>query len=192
MASVIVPVVDLANPMYCSDVAASEYLCRIRQTRPSSRYSYSFAQSLIRSAFDSQISSDDTSCLENTFIFPQNNNENSFASTLLPSKRKMDDVSSNNVYHQSKKKKASSFEDSTLRTDATHSHVHSLFDAVPCQDSSGSAFEALINGKLSWPYPMADEPPSFQIVARLERKPPSIVVSHYEHCKPSHISIISL
>jgi hypothetical protein len=149
--------------MYCPDVTASAYLRRIRQTcHSSSRYSNSFIHSLSRS--DLHISSDDTSCLDDTFQFRrQHKVQRSPASPLpLPStKRKVVDVSNNNVNRHSKRRKLSQFENSsTPGSDVAEMRFPVLFNAVPIHDSSGSAFGHSINEESSWPFPKENTQPS--------------------------------
>lgn len=172
MVSVIVPVVDLGNPMYCPDITASGYLRRLRQISPSSRHSGSFAHSLNLSSCDAQMSSHDTSYLKDTFLLHQHKVHNppilSSSTIALPpsAKRKVDEVSCRNGNSQLKKRKMSHLESSSsaFSSDASRPHFPILFDAIPSQDSSESNFQDLNDILLE------NFQPSPRRVAKLGRK----------------------
>lgn len=159
-----VPIVDTGNPMYRPDISSSAHLRRIRQTRPSQHFN-SFTHKLSRS--EAFLSSDDTSCFEDTFLFKQQQQKAQQGPTdsLLPpsTRRKRVDVPKN-VYYHSKRRKLSQFEGSALEK-----RFPVPLDAVSSFDSSGSAFGNVINEQSSWPFPMSNTQPSPHIVVQPHR-----------------------
>ena len=157
MMSVIAPIVDSGNPMYCPDVSASQYLRRLRQATLSSRHSDSFVHGLSLSSYDDQSSPRNPSYLEDAFMFRRQKVQNpsilaSSTIALPPSpKRKVDEISRRNAHSHVKKRKISHLEPSSsvLSSNATNSRFPALFDAVPPYDSSESNFKDLDTNILS-------------------------------------------